>query len=70
LPKPSLGWWLILVIPAYLGIHMFNICLGMFESVVQGGRLNLVEFFGKFYKGGGKKFAPFKAERVYTKSAE
>ncbi len=69
-PNPSMGLWMFLVIPAYLGIHLFNICLGMFESVVQGGRLNLVEFFGKFYKGGGKKFAPFKAERIYTKSAE
>jgi len=31
----------------------------MFECIVQGGRLNLVEFFGKFYHGGGKAFAPF-----------
>jgi V/A-type H+-transporting ATPase subunit I len=69
-PNPSMGLWMFLVIPVYAGIHLFNICLGMFESIVQGGRLNLVEFFSKFYKGGGKKFAPFRAERIYTKSAE
>jgi V/A-type H+-transporting ATPase subunit I len=33
--------------------------LGMFESLVQGARLNFIEFFSKFYDGGGRPFSPF-----------
>jgi len=29
-------------------------------------RLEYVEFFGKFYEGGGKAYTPFGAERTYT----
>jgi V/A-type H+-transporting ATPase subunit I len=39
----------------------------MFESLIQGARLNYIEFFSKFYHGGGKAFTPFKAERKFTK---
>jgi vacuolar-type H+-ATPase subunit I/STV1 len=31
----------------------------MFESLVQGGRLNIVEFRSKFLHGGGEAFTPF-----------
>jgi V/A-type H+-transporting ATPase subunit I len=29
-------------------------------------RLEYVEFFGKFYEGGGKPYLPFGKEREYT----
>jgi len=29
------------------------------------GRLQYIEFFGKFYKGGGTAFEPFKAKTKY-----
>jgi V/A-type H+-transporting ATPase subunit I len=31
------------------------------EGFLQGIRLHYVEMFGKFYEGGGKKYAPFGA---------
>jgi V/A-type H+-transporting ATPase subunit I len=48
-------------------LHVLNTILGMFEGIVQGARLNFVEFFSKFYLGNGIKFKPFKLKRYYTK---
>jgi V/A-type H+-transporting ATPase subunit I len=52
---------------AYLMMHLAAIVLAMFESLIHGARLSVVEFFGKFYHGNGRAFAPFAARRVYTK---
>jgi V/A-type H+-transporting ATPase subunit I len=46
--------------------HMLVIILGAISSGIQAVRLNYVEFFLKFYKGGGEKFKPFGATRKYT----
>lgn len=51
---------------AYVLAHVANTGLAMFESFIHGARLNVVEFFGKFYQGGGKPFKPFAAAREYT----
>ncbi len=66
LPSPEQGLILLITIPLYLIGHFVNLVLAMFESLVQGARLNYVEFFSKFFHGGGKIFKPFKAERNYT----
>ncbi len=50
----------------FILLHFANMIMGMFEGAVQGVRLNFVEFFTKFYKGGGTKFKPFAYKRVYT----
>ena len=42
-------------------LHALNIFLSMLSAYVHGIRLQFIEFFGKFYTGGGKRFEPFKA---------
>jgi V/A-type H+/Na+-transporting ATPase subunit I len=51
--------------PLWLGVivaslfHGLNLVLGVFSPTIQALRLHYVEFFGKFYEGGGKAFRPF-----------
>ncbi len=40
-------------------IHSLNLVLGTFSPTIQSLRLHYVEFFGKFYEGGGRPFEPF-----------
>ncbi|KAF1306017.1 V-type ATP synthase subunit I [Candidatus Enterococcus willemsii] len=42
-----------------------NIFLSILGAYVHAARLQYVEFFGKFYEGGGRAFRPFKAEEKY-----
>ena len=42
--------------------HVFNTFIKIMEGFLQGIRLHYVEMFGKFYEGGGRKYAPFGAE--------
>ncbi len=51
----------------FILLHFFNMILSIFEGIVQSARLNFVEFFSKFFSGGGVKFQPFSYKRVYTK---
>ena len=53
----------------FLAVHMISCIIAMFEAFIHGARLNVVEFFGKFYKGNGLPFSPFKVRRVYTEEA-
>ncbi len=46
----------------------FNIILGVFEPGIQGARLIYVEYFSKFYHGGGRIFRPFGGARRYTEA--
>jgi V/A-type H+/Na+-transporting ATPase subunit I len=46
--------------------HAGNLILGIFESGIQSARLNYVEFFSKFFSGGGRRFKPFSLERKMT----
>ncbi len=43
-------------------LHVLNIVLAMFSPSIHSVRLHLVEFFSKFYKGGGITYKPFKKE--------
>jgi len=46
--------------------HVGNAALGLIDGALQSLRLNYVEFFTKFYKGGGKKYNPFGMKRKFT----
>jgi V/A-type H+-transporting ATPase subunit I len=52
---------------AFFVCHCFNIFINTLGGFIHTMRLHYVEFFGKFYEGGGEKFVPFKAKRMFTK---
>lgn len=51
----------------FLGLHTFNLLINALGSYVHAARLQYLEFFSKFYEGGGKKFTPFKLSDKYIK---
>ncbi len=59
IPTPEQGIFALVVLPLLIILHLLNIGIAMVECIVQGGRLNLIEFYTKFFHGGGKAFAPF-----------
>ncbi len=66
LPTPERS---IIMFPIFILLHILNAALAMFESIVQGGRLNLVEFYSKFFQGGGKAFEPFRMDAADDSAA-
>ncbi|TDT50935.1 V-type ATP synthase subunit I [Fonticella tunisiensis] len=50
--------------------HTFNLLINALGSYVHTSRLQYVEFFGKFYEGGGKAFEPLKIKTKYIKVKE
>ena len=47
--------------------HMFNLLINALGAYVHTSRLQYVEYFGKFYEGGGKPFTPFKYTNKFIK---
>jgi V/A-type H+-transporting ATPase subunit I len=46
--------------------HLVNLILQSLGAGVHSLRLQYVEFFNRFYEGGGHEFSPFKMKRVFT----
>ncbi|MBQ1847630.1 MAG: V-type ATP synthase subunit I [Clostridia bacterium] len=64
IPIPVLN--VIVALPIYLIGHGINIALSLLSAYVHAGRLQYIEFFGKFYEGGGIKFTPLQRNNKYT----
>jgi V/A-type H+-transporting ATPase subunit I len=58
--------FLILGLFTFISMHALNALLGILAPGLHALRLHYVEFFTKFYKGGGKKYSPFGYIRKYT----
>jgi V/A-type H+-transporting ATPase subunit I len=43
-------------------IHALNLVMGAFSPTIHSLRLHYVEFFRKFYEGGGRPYTPFKLQ--------
>ncbi len=50
--------------------HSLNIAINALGAYVHTNRLQYVEFFGKFYEGGGRLFMPFSNKTKYYKIKE
>lgn len=53
---PTVGWVIVPVI--LVGGHTFNLVINVLGSFIHAGRLQFVEFFTKFFEGGGRPFRP------------
>ena len=57
----------IILLPIILFVaHTANLILQSLGAGVHSLRLQYVEFFNRFYEGGGHEFSPFKIRRTYT----
>ncbi len=56
---------ILLLIVIFIVGHVFNILINALGAYVHASRLQYVEFFSKFYEGGGKAFKPFKINTEY-----
>lgn len=50
--------------------HSLNLAINALGAYVHTNRLQFVEFFGKFYEGGGRKFEPFAIHTKYYRVKE
>jgi len=65
---PVAGWVLAPLI--FVGGHLFNLGIGFLGGFVHSMRLQFVEYFNKFYKGGGRPFKPLRYESRYMDIVE
>ena len=64
LPNNVIG--VILFIVIFIVGHVLNLAINLLGAYVHTNRLQFVEFFGKFYEGGGRPFNPFKENTKYV----
>ena len=64
IPVPVINW--IAALPIYVIGHGLNTALSILGAYVHTGRLQFIEFFGKFYEGNGMYFRPMQRKNKYT----
>ena len=60
----------IMFVPVFLAGHAANLAINLIGAYVHTNRLQYVEFFSKFYEGGGKAFEPFEAKTKFYRFKE
>lgn len=65
---PIIGFIIFIIIMIFA--HIANLCIQSLGAAVHSLRLQYIEFFNRYYEGGGKEFTPFKIRRIYTKTEE
>ena len=65
---PYIGW--LIAITVVVGGHLFGIAINVLGAFVHSLRLQYVEFFGKFYSGGGVPFSPLCLSTQYIEVAD
>ena len=63
MPHPAIGIPVAILI--LLAGHGLNFALSLLSAFVHSGRLQFIEFFGKFYEGDGRAFEPFVRHKKY-----
>lgn len=61
---------IVAAIVVFLVFHLFNMFLSFLSAYVHSARLTYVEFFGKFYEGGGSAFQKFRSNPKYINMKE
>jgi V/A-type H+-transporting ATPase subunit I len=56
----------VFAIVVLIGGHLFNIAVNCLGGFVHSARLQYLEFFSKFFTGGGRAFTPFQVEKRYS----
>lgn len=65
------SWFtLIFAIPILLVGHVFNIAVSALGAYVHSSRLQYIEFFGKYFEGGGRPFRPLGIKTKFTEILE
>jgi V/A-type H+-transporting ATPase subunit I len=61
---PTIPGTLVFIVVALFG-HALNMALSTLSAYVHTSRLHYVEFFGKFYEGGGRAWEPLRLNMKY-----
>ncbi|NLB72739.1 MAG: V-type ATP synthase subunit I [Firmicutes bacterium] len=61
--------WIPMLVVLVIG-HVFNLAINVIGSYVHSSRLQYVEFYGKFFEGGGRRFRPFSKKTKYIEIVE
>jgi V/A-type H+-transporting ATPase subunit I len=61
---PVIGWLVMLILLVFG--HIFNLAINALGAFIHTARLQFVEFFTKFFEGGGRRFVPFSRQFRFT----